>query len=326
MSSTLLAYGTDGTQTPGFGSYNAGMMMYNVPHTAAQQAVYDTQQFTPRQHAGMQMMPSDVASTYFASDATGAAASSLQAAGQGSSASSNAYQHQNPGIGYSSSMSELQQQSSGANQGTSEGRDVSSDDTMAMKWSRYQRQLGTVFQDVKDEHLERASKTLLDLSNWLLPQVSQLGTSNQRHHLKHNPQLIANDTVGLHQDDANLHEERLKLWGDFNHGWLALAFKQKCLMTAGRQISGSQGPMTKANVQTLGDELVRLCDGLERHGLVDYQYGVAEEQIVDGTFSIHGNAHDTSRLIYGFISINTALEECLILFDKQEAPPDHGQL
>lgn len=189
MSSTLLAYGTDGTQTPGFGSYNAGMMMYNVPHTAAQQAVYDTQQFTPRQHAGMQIMPSDVASTYFASDATGAAASSLQA-GQGSSASSNVYQHHNPGIGYPSSMSELQQQSSGTNPGTSEGRDVSSDDTMAMKWSRYQRQLGTVFQDVKDEQLERASKTLLDLSNWLLPQVSQLGTSNQRRHPQHSRDFL----------------------------------------------------------------------------------------------------------------------------------------
>lgn len=34
----------------------------------------------------------------------------------------------------------------------------------------------------------------------------------------------------------------------------------------------------------MGDELVRLCDGIERHGLVDYQYGVWEEQITEGKY------------------------------------------
>ncbi|QLI72837.1 uncharacterized protein G6M90_00g096400 [Metarhizium brunneum] len=271
MSSTLLAYGSDygsdtRTQTPGLGSYNASMMMYNVPpHTAAQQAVYDTQQFTPRQHAAMQMMPSDVASSYFVSDTSGGAATSLQASGQGSSTS---YQHQNTGIGYPSSMSELQQ-SGGANAGMSGSRDA--DDAIALKWSSYQRQLGTVFRDVSDGQLERASSTLLELSKWLLPQVPQLG---------------------LHQDDPSLHEERLKLWNDFNHGWLSLAYQQKQLMTSGQQISNSQRLMTKDQIEGLGDELVRLCDGLERHGLVDYQYGVWEEQIEE------------------------ALEACLDLFPK----------
>ncbi|KAK8924599.1 hypothetical protein VCV18_005020 [Metarhizium anisopliae] len=265
MSSTLLAYGSDygsdtRTQTPGLGGYNASMMMYNVPpHTAAQQAVYDTQQFTPRQHAAMQMMPSDVASSYFVSDTSGGAATSLQASGQGSSTS---YQHQNTGIGYPSSMSELQQ-SGGANAGMSASRDA--DDAIALKWSSYQRQLGTVFRDVSDGQLERASSTLLELSKWLLPQVPQLG---------------------LHQDDPSLHEERLKLWNDFNHGWLSLAYQQKQLMTSGQQISNSQRLMTKDQIEGLGDELVRLCDGLERHGLVDYQYGVWEEQIEEGMLDV----------------------------------------
>ncbi|CAI6090731.1 unnamed protein product [Clonostachys chloroleuca] len=31
--------------------------------------------------------------------------------------------------------------------------------------------------------------------------------------------------------------------------------------------------MSQATVEKLGSELVRLCDGLERYGLVDYQYG-----------------------------------------------------
>jgi hypothetical protein len=34
----------------------------------------------------------------------------------------------------------------------------------------------------------------------------------------------------------------------------------------------------------MGKDLVRLCDNVERHGLVDYQYGVWEEQIIDSRF------------------------------------------
>lgn len=31
----------------------------------------------------------------------------------------------------------------------------------------------------------------------------------------------------------------------------------------------------------MGHEIVRLCNGIERHGLVDYEYGVWEELIID---------------------------------------------
>lgn len=34
----------------------------------------------------------------------------------------------------------------------------------------------------------------------------------------------------------------------------------------------------------MGSELVRLCDSMERHGLVDYQMGVWEEEILDCRF------------------------------------------
>lgn len=35
-------------------------------------------------------------------------------------------------------------------------------------------------------------------------------------------------------------------------------------------------------LERMGRELVRLCDGMERHGLVDYQMGVWEEEIICG--------------------------------------------
>lgn len=47
-----------------------------------------------------------------------------------------------------------------------------------------------------------------------------------------------------------------------------------------RQQSAISGAISKEELVKMGKELVRLCDGIERHGLVDYQYGVWEEQIL----------------------------------------------
>lgn len=40
-----------------------------------------------------------------------------------------------------------------------------------------------------------------------------------------------------------------------------------------------QQPLSLRTVKRMGDELIRLCDGIERHGLVDYQLGVWEDEI-----------------------------------------------
>lgn len=56
---------------------------------------------------------------------------------------------------------------------------------------------------------------------------------------------------------------------------------QKDMMEPGRQLQRSQTLITKEGLEKMGKELVRLCDGIERHGLVDYQYGVWEQQIIE---------------------------------------------
>lgn len=43
----------------------------------------------------------------------------------------------------------------------------------------------------------------------------------------------------------------------------------------------SQSLMSVQSLEDLARELVRLCDNVEKHGLVDYQMGVAEEDIMD---------------------------------------------
>lgn len=38
-------------------------------------------------------------------------------------------------------------------------------------------------------------------------------------------------------------------------------------------------------LEKMGRDLVRLCDSMERHGLVDYEMGVWEEEIIGGKFT-----------------------------------------
>lgn len=87
-------------------------------------------------------------------------------------------------------------------------------------------------------------------------------------------------TTGLHVDDRNLHADRLQIWNDFNHGWLGLLQKQKDMVESGQKLQGGQSLVSKDELEDVGKEVVRLCDGVEKHGLVDYQYGVWEEEII----------------------------------------------
>jgi hypothetical protein len=53
-------------------------------------------------------------------------------------------------------------------------------------------------------------------------------------------------------------------------------------MASNQQLSTSQSLVSKAMVKEMGNALIRLCDGIECHGLVDYQYGMREDRITAG--------------------------------------------
>ena len=301
-------YSHDGRQqSQNFGGYNAATIMYNVPQATAQTPVYDTQQFGSRQPAALQMMTPDVASTYFGS-ADNASAHSLQtAAAAGPSGTHGVYQ-QNPSMSYNSSMTGVSPsvQQAGADVSMNDDTDYAADRNQALeeKWHNFQRQLSTVFQDISNGALDTASDTLLSISGWLLSQVADLGkvpnpkppqrplqTSTRRPGLVSGTvqllvcragRTLMRTCLGLTMDDASLHADRIKLWDNFNHAWLALGQKQVDLMSSRPQQSRSQHLLSQETIEHLGNELVRLCDGLERHGLIDYQYGVWEDQIVAG--------------------------------------------
>ena len=89
--------------------------------------------------------------------------------------------------------------------------------------------------------------------------------------------------IGLTVDDTSLHADRIKLWDEFNWAWLALGQRQLDLMESYQEDATTlqQKPLSLKRVKKLGDELLSLCNSIERHGLLDYQYGVQEEQILD---------------------------------------------
>lgn len=94
--------------------------------------------------------------------------------------------------------------------------------------------------------------------------------------------------LGLVRDEEELHSDRMKLWDEFNTCWLAVLQKQKDttqeFLDAGQQ---PQNIIPLAFLRKMGDELVRLCDRMEQHGLVDYEMGVWEEEILGSESSAY---------------------------------------
>ncbi|SPJ80243.1 uncharacterized protein FTOL_08635 [Fusarium torulosum] len=238
----------------GYGSTPA--IMYNGPQIWIHNLIYGTR----RQTAAMHTMTPDVTSSHFGSEIGNSGGSGTQRLAHGSSGFTYIYEPSHAINDYASnSISNV----SAVPQATvspevSVGHHEDGEGGLDEKWVSYKRLLGSIFQDIIDASLESASETLLKVTQWLLSQVSDLG---------------------LNVDDINLHADRIQLWNDFNHAWLGLGQQQIDLMFANQQLSRSQSLVSENMVKKMGEELVRLCDGIERHGLVDYQFGVWEDQI-----------------------------------------------
>lgn len=48
-----------------------------------------------------------------------------------------------------------------------------------------------------------------------------------------------------------------------------------------RPLAQSQSLLPKESLEEMGNKLVSLCDILEKNGLVDYQMGVSEQEIIE---------------------------------------------
>ncbi|OQE43314.1 hypothetical protein PENCOP_c003G04956 [Penicillium coprophilum] len=127
---------------------------------------------------------------------------------------------------------------------------------------RYHRILRRTFDQTRAGRLVEAGGSLLEISEWLVTNARDLG---------------------LLHDDSIQYSDRLKLWSEFNICWLALCQKQKDLMMeviATNQQSVHTSLIRRDRMEAMGRDLIQLCDQLEPHGLVDYQMGIWEEEIL----------------------------------------------
>lgn len=171
-------YTQDQRHQQSFASYNPDMM-YNVAPQAPPNNVYDSApQFQTRQPAGMQML-SDVAAPYFPSEPTSAPAPPVLQH-HASSGSSNVYQ-QSPADrapllqqGYPGGLAmgampqsapEIMEEEDYHPQGPG----------MEAAYTAYQTALKEIFGNIKHGRLAEAGQSLLEVSEWLLGHVGDLG-------------------------------------------------------------------------------------------------------------------------------------------------------
>jgi hypothetical protein len=171
-------YAQDQRQQQGFAGYNPDLM-YNVSQQGPQNTVYDsTSQFQARQPAAMQMLL-DVAAPYFPNES--ASAPGPPGLQHHVSSGSDYQQHQpSPGDrppllqqGYPSAMGlgipqpaqEIMEEEDFQAQGPG----------MEAAYTAYQTALKEIFQNIINGRLTDASQSLLEVSEWLLGHVGDLG-------------------------------------------------------------------------------------------------------------------------------------------------------
>lgn len=89
---------------------------------------------------------------------------------------------------------------------------------------------------------------------------------------------------GLSDDNAAVHPQQHQLWYELNICCLAIFQRQKDLAQALLQ-TDTPPPSTclsMKQIEIFGLALIEIGDKLENHGLVDYEVGIWEEEILSG--------------------------------------------
>lgn len=93
------------------------------------------------------------------------------------------------------------------------------------------------------------------------------------------------DSPGIFRDDVQIYPYQMRLWNDFNICWLSVCQMQRDLTQEIIQSGQQRSRVSLISAEYLdhmGKQLIRLCDQVEEHGLVDYQIGFWEEEILSG--------------------------------------------
>ncbi|MCJ1361512.1 hypothetical protein MMC16_000612 [Acarospora aff. strigata] len=260
-------------------------IMYNVTQQPPPQSPYETvPQYQPRQSAAIEVLSTQfgVPQYYAPNEPTSAPGPAVP---QAYAPAQFLTYPQQPSIGrpslgqsYPTGMAEYAPQ--GASEVLEQQEVAQEPSSFDDAYNQYQNALRQTFENTRGGRLVEAGDSLLDISGWLLGHAEELG---------------------LVRDEQELHSDRIKLWDEFNTCWLAVLQKQKDMtqemLDSGQAPRHPQSILQEDFMERMGRELVRLCDSMERHGLVDYQMGVWEEEIIN------------------------VLTECLNLLDSDDEPP-----
>ncbi|PGH03913.1 hypothetical protein AJ80_08615 [Polytolypa hystricis UAMH7299] len=237
-------------------------MVYNIAPQA--QSPYEAvSQYQPRQSAAIEVLANQFGvAPYFAGDDAGTAVSSQYL----TTPSQQAPFSQSTPASRPSAATTFSENMAGYNPPVAaEGLEAQefpreSSSNFDDAYNQYQRALRQTFENTRVGRLTEASQSLLEISEWLLSNAVELG---------------------LVRDEEELHADRIKLWNEFNTCWLAVCQKQKDMTEEMLQPGGHpQNILPEDILNKMGRELVRLCDRMEQYGLVDYQMGVWEEEIL----------------------------------------------
>lgn len=174
-------YSPDQRQQQGaFSPYNPNLI-YNVAQQGPQSTGYESaHQFQTRQPAPMQIMP-EVAAPYYSSESSTVAPPPVLQH-QVSSGSSTVYQQNTADRStllqnYPGNIGSL----GGVTQATENVEDPEySPTTLDEAYTRYQAALKGIFQNIVNGMLIEASLTLIEVSDWLLTHVGELGKINKK--------------------------------------------------------------------------------------------------------------------------------------------------
>ncbi|KAL8945342.1 MAG: hypothetical protein Q9211_000112 [Gyalolechia sp. 1 TL-2023] len=245
-------------------------IVYDVPQQPQARSSYDVvPQYQPRQPASLEIIPNqfDVPSYYQSGVAIGPSAQASPDAQYASTQFHPGIPYQTPGprgqaipTVYPASIAEYPHS---ATQEVVEQQQEPEGSSYQEELNQYQETVRQVFEHTSQGRLGEAAELLLRMSKWLLSRVKELG---------------------LVSDDQSLREGRLKLWDEFNKCWLAVLQRQmddsRQMLNAGQPPSTAPDILPEAFLKEMGDALIQQCDGIEKFGLVDYQMGVWEEEIM----------------------------------------------
>ena len=149
-------------------------------------------------------------------------------------------------------------------------------------YRKYQRLLRETNSNTHLGRAVEAADSLIEMSRLVVNNVESLGILTTRRCFSAYNLL----RLELTKDDKNLYKDQLDFWKQFNNCWLAFLIRQlqnsQARRKRGQPLSGGLTVLSKHNIEALGDELIRLDDGLQNTGLINYQMGVWEDEIIDG--------------------------------------------